>query len=345
MPLEFGNIRLRNIFLAIAMCINLGSSSAFSTYYDLVEMLVSTYIDALKVKGTPSKTNAELSDEFMEKVIITFSEESVTKYKALDADIKAEMQRNGFDVSKLEDSAKGAENCKEAIKQIINDILQVPSGRHLINSVNELIPAGGTINFVIEKPDDSGISALPSSTDSSSCGTIWLNLVHLYTATDFVVYDNDFESTEIGGHVPAKEKFARPDVYIFRELLHLMHALADRVMYNNLSVGILAADNADIEKIKGNMMDISGIELDEFGKLLCDFFPLTLQFDSENSPRDSVDYEELRTIIGLPLVVDQDKPRNEEHPISENSYRKDKGYPLRINLLDYEDLLIHSNSA
>lgn len=186
--------------------------------------------------------------------------------------------------------------------------------------MNELIPVGGTIKFVIEEPDGDGISAWPSSTDSSSRGTIWLNLVHLYTATDFVVYNRDFTSTKIDGPVPAKEGVARPDVYIFHELLHLMHALTDKVMYDNLSVGILTAD----------------IDLDGFGKLLRDFFPLASQFDSENSLRDPVDYEELRTILGLPLVVSRDKPRNEEHPISENSYRMEKGYPLRMNLLDYE---------
>lgn len=239
MPLKFGNIRLRNIFLTIAMCISLCTFNAFSTYCDLVETLASTYMVALKEKDVPSKSDTELLIEFMEKVTITFNEESVNKYKDLAADVKAEMQKNGFDVSTLEDSAQGEENCKEAIKQIINDILQVPSGRHLINSVNELIPVGGTIKFVIEEPDDDRISASPLGADSSSRGTIWLNLLHLYTATDFVVYDNDFKSTKIGGHVPAKEGVARPDVYIFHELLHLMHALGSRPVFGDLSNGIL----------------------------------------------------------------------------------------------------------
>ena len=102
------------------------------------------------------------------------------------------------------------------------------------------------------------------------------------------------------------EKTPRPDIYIFHELLHFKHCLENELSYDVLSQ----------KETKYYLRNSRYYEAKEISKLIKSF-PNANDYD--------VDYEEMRTIIGIP---------ENESIICENSYRYEKGYPLRINLLD-----------
>ncbi len=149
------------------------------------------------------------------------------------------------------------------------------------------------------------------------------------------------------------ELASRADVYIFHELLHLYHYLEDEEYYTSLedpkkSLGddselknseiVLDAVRKFFTPEELKILNINTIYLDEMHdtkseeiakknfELLKEHFP-PVTLDQE------INLEEMRTIIGSPYPIGGYK----DLIICENSYRLEKGFPLRLNLLDSDD--------
>lgn len=103
-----------------------------------------------------------------------------------------------------------------------------------------------------------------------------------------------------------KEKRILPDIYIFHELVHLLHWLEDENTQLLLSNGI-----------NNLCQDIEG--MDKASLAQC--FPPAIRNNF------IIDYEEMRTIIGFPYTPNK-------IIICENSYRQERRLAPRINLLD-----------
>lgn len=195
---------------------------------------------------------------------------------------------------------KNAGSFENLIKKYILEILSTNSGRILICSLLHLMMnKGEKITFKIVNDGD-GISI--------NTEKIYIDLSHLFSSTGFYVCD-------ASGRIVA-ETAVRPDVYLFHELLHYKHYLEDDIMHGELSRGII---NIGICKFNKDLSD--------FGE---DFPRSIIRLEAKESEiADDVDYEEMRTIIGVPFEKDS-------MIICENSYRYEKGYKARYNLLDAE---------
>lgn len=128
-----------------------------------------------------------------------------------------------------------------------------------------------------------------------------IDLSHLLTSTDFYIIDESKYSAK-------REKESRPDVYIFHELVHSYHHLHNAEEYDSLSQGVATAG-----LVYGDIFNRNHITA-------------SLQRSFPKDPR-AIDYEEMRTIIGVPYT-------SGEFIVCENMYRLERKMPLRVNLLD-----------
>lgn len=130
----------------------------------------------------------------------------------------------------------------------------------------------------------------------------------LYSSTNFYLR---------GGSI---EKRALPDVYFFHELCHIYHYLLNDDIFTKLGNGNLLEDYHSSE------FPLPEKEEEEKKTNIFRYhFPSTIP--------QKTDYEEMRTILGIPSKRPIDD-RIWKDLICENSYRQEKGYKLRINLLD-----------
>lgn len=192
---------------------------------------------------------------------------------------------------KSEYSCKIKECCgfEMVIKEYISKIISTDSGKFLICSLLHLMYNNKSMITFKVVNDGKGIT--------TNGGVISIDLSHFFSSTDFYICAKN--------GLICKENQILPDVYLFHELLHYKHYLEDRKKYEELDKGIFSSD---MDKFNEKLKD------------LCIDFP-------GGEDRLYVDYEEMRTIIGVPF-------EQEDRIICENSYRREKGYPSRYNLLD-----------
>lgn len=100
------------------------------------------------------------------------------------------------------------------------------------------------------------------------------------------------------------EHTSRPDVYFFHEFVHLYHYLADEFTSEETT-------NTFYSELESEFKE---------------------HFPGEDADGGSIlDFEELKTITGIPF---SDEEKIGKSILCENSYRQEKGFLLRLNLLD-----------
>lgn len=203
-------------------------------------------------------------------------------------------------VSKYFCKIKNADDFKNLIKAQILKILSTDSGKILICSLLHLMNRKGKKIIFEVVSDGYGISTYE--------GVIYIDLSHFFSSTGFYVCDGSWRIVA--------ETATYPDVYLFHELLHYKHYLENSRMSEELGKGILSSD---MNKFNENLRDLG------------EDFPRSIRRleAKESKIADDVDYEEMRTIIGVPFEKDS-------MIICENSYRYERKYCIRYNLLDAE---------
>lgn len=283
-------------FLVIIYCVDV-TFAMTSEVGSFTNFLTLDYSDKnaeelLKNKENIKNIEEEILNEFLRFV----------KYDDDDPNFSKDIDKNKDKID-LDDEIKTylsmtPKNClRELVEKNLRTILETRSGKYLILRLIHLLnrkKESAAPVFVSFQRVEFGSGVLQLK------GKISIDLEHLLTSTDFFILNE-------AGNGTKKEGEPRPDVYIFHELLHVYHYCSDQHEFNKLSIG------RKKESLVYKVLDDEAV--------LSRCFPNDLD-------EDKVDYEEMRTIVGVPYK------ENEAIIICENSYRLEKGIPLRINLLD-----------
>ena len=289
-----------NKVILIFCCLFFNESICKHFMYSFQDFFSADYSDETVQKFLTVKriTKEAILKEFLAVVEFEDDDENFSKFRK-------NFMKNGneFNGEKFTDYItdlirSDAQSCLEnIISACVGYILETKNGKYLILKLLHLLKSKGEkIHFQRVVPGD-GIT-------TCSCH-VSVDLSHLFTATDF--YINNIISTKKSTAVQI-EKTKHPDVYIFHELLHVLHHLENSVLYNLLADGTKTALIPDFSLKEENALK--------------QYFPTS----SGIGPR--IDYEEYRTILGKLLTTEYN------NIICENSYRLERKLPLRLNLLD-----------